>query len=600
MLRCRRVRGSSPGGLDAPTGPDRAARVAALLLVASAVAYLAVFVRAMSTTSLWTDELTSVQEFSGRGPLVVVTDYHDPNNHVFFNLLNSLLPGRASVAPARARVLSFLCVAGLLGLSYGFFARRGRALLGGLLAWVLVVNRELLDLCLQARGYGLAALLALALSLAVLRFVDEGGSRALPWIPLTAVLGTWTLPTFGFFAAPLLLLLAVTERRRAVVLAGAAAGAGVLLAYLPILPELLAQNRVYAAKWGRAYGSAGAVLETLRTYLLRPRPLFGEGAAFAALLGLATVPWLLSGEERRRSRGALLLVASSFAFFAACLSLGTPIIRSTSFVVVPLAVGSAVLLGVLADRPLARKPARAAGVLAAVLLAVYGGVKARRFDFVPLERWKDVAELTAETFPQETRYHVTYVPWLLDGYLRPGFRSLQELDATAFQDGRQVVLDTVIVDERPHFGTGPFTGSAVEFRLPQRRAGFMAVCFTPPTRARVEGVASDGRPLPLAPLSDRDFATGASGADGTTTVSLEAGPRYRSLVLVRSGGTGAPEVECSVGTSAGGAPEPCGTVRRSGRFTLVHLRDRPVTTVTLRSTSRAEPPVVEAWAYATR
>ncbi|KAA0254931.1 MAG: hypothetical protein EDX89_07560 [Acidobacteria bacterium] len=579
------------------TGPERAARAAGLLLLLSAAAYYLVFVRAMSTTSLWTDELTSVQEFSSKGPLAVVTDYHDPNNHVFFNLLNSLLPGRASVAPLRARILSFLSVAGLLVLPYAFFAGRGRPLLGGLLGWVLVVDHDLLDLFLQARGYGLAAFLALSLSTAVLRFVDEDDPRGLPWIVVTAVLGTWTLPTFGFFAAPLLLLLLAVARRRAVFLASAAVAAGVFLAYLPVLPQLLEQGRVYGARWGRAYASAGAVLETLRTYLLRPRALFGEAAAFAALSGIAVFPWFLSDEERRRSRGSLLLVASSLAFFVACLGLQTPIVRATSFVVVPLAVGTSLVAAVLLDRPRLERRARAAGIAGAILLAAGGFFQAWRFSFVPLERWKDVGELVAETFPDEAQYHVTYVPELLRGYVRPGFRNQWEMDDVAFREGRLVVLDTVVVDGRPRIQTSRLAASSVELRLPQRRAGFMSVCFTPPSRSGVEGVASNGRPLPVAPLGDRDFATGASAAGATTTVALEAGRRYRSLVLVRSDGPGAREVECSIRTSGGAAPEPCGTVRRSGRFTLVHLRDRPVTTVTLTTGQEGEASLVEVWAY---
>jgi hypothetical protein len=193
------------------------------------------------------------------------------------------------------------------------------------------------------------------------------------------------------------------------------------------------------------------------------------------------------------------------------------------------------------------------------------------------------------------------MPRFLGGYLRPGFGNHVGLDAAAFSEGRLIVLETVIENERGHFDPGRLSGSAVEFRLPERRAGFMAVCFTPPREALVERVMLGGQSLPAAELIDRDFGTPAGGRGAAAMnleVSLRPGRRYRSLVVVQEDGTDGETPECRITTVKTGSGELCGAVRRSGRFTLVSLRDLPARTVAL-TTSRGEAPaVVELWAYA--
>ena len=56
------------------------------------------------------DELYSVLHYSSRGAGSVVTTYSNPNNHIFANLINSLLPDAHSVYPLRERLLSMTAV----------------------------------------------------------------------------------------------------------------------------------------------------------------------------------------------------------------------------------------------------------------------------------------------------------------------------------------------------------------------------------------------------------------------------------------------------------------------------------------------------------
>src|SRR5690554_4355681 len=78
----------------------------AIALVALSLLLTGRMAVAMATHSLGTDEFGTIGSFSSKGPMRVVTDYRAPKNHIFFNLLNSLLPARDSLAAARARALS--------------------------------------------------------------------------------------------------------------------------------------------------------------------------------------------------------------------------------------------------------------------------------------------------------------------------------------------------------------------------------------------------------------------------------------------------------------------------------------------------------------
>ena len=58
----------------------------------------------MATTSLWNDELYSIAGYIAKGPLFTMTsESYIPNNHIFFNLLNSVTPGHYRFDPVRAR-----------------------------------------------------------------------------------------------------------------------------------------------------------------------------------------------------------------------------------------------------------------------------------------------------------------------------------------------------------------------------------------------------------------------------------------------------------------------------------------------------------------
>jgi hypothetical protein len=562
----------------------------------------------MATTSLWTDELYSIVNFSARGPVATVTDYHVPNNHILFNLLNSLTPGRASVDPLRARLYSLLAVSVLLTLCVIRFWRTGDFLSGALLFQIFAVNREFLDLTLQARGYGLTALLAFLMALLTLRLLERPGRGALLSLAVLTVLGGWTVPTFGLFAVPLMVTLALITRRRDVLAGAGVAAFGLLGVYAPVWRHLLYHALTFGTEWGRQYESITAVLVTLKTYLLAESALgvgvtdvgvlaFGLGVAGAAACLRA------SGDaDVRAARVVLLAVAT---FFLVCLGLQFPLIRATAFVVAPLAVAVALLLRAGLRRGVGPIGPAALAVVAAAQFVPLNVKAASAFTFVPLEDWKGLGQVIAETFPPGIPLGVAGEPQFLRGYLNRSHAITDRVDPTAVGRGEQV---GVLVESRQgRLDTPAGLAGAVAFRLPQRRAG-PVLWFSPPPRCRLETVLTPVGSDLRSRLCDHDLETDATSATGGSgqpqrvlRLGLDPGRRYRALVLVGDDLADKSRRLRVQLRGASGTPLPLGPVRGDGRVTLLSLGDQQGSLIELEWFPGAGGDALalqEAWAYA--
>lgn len=83
---------------------------AAALALATLLVWLGQHWFFYAQSSLWIDEITTIQAFSGVGVKESLRGY-TPNNHMLFSFVNSILPGNDSFDPLRARFLSLLAVA---------------------------------------------------------------------------------------------------------------------------------------------------------------------------------------------------------------------------------------------------------------------------------------------------------------------------------------------------------------------------------------------------------------------------------------------------------------------------------------------------------
>jgi hypothetical protein len=243
---------------------------AAAAVAGTALVFFLVYLLAMAGASLWTDELYGIVHFSARGPWTAWTDYHVPNNHILFSLLNALLPGRGSVDPLRARLFSFLAVPALLALVLVFFWRKGRWLAGAFAFQLLAANERVLDQTLQARGYGLQLLLAGGTAVALRAYLENGRRSALTMLAVLVVLGAFAVPPFLLFGGGIYLLLLVVRPRREVLFSGLLALAGAVAVHLPVLGSFLGQLTTYRTVGSGAleFATPAAVVESLRLYVL--------------------------------------------------------------------------------------------------------------------------------------------------------------------------------------------------------------------------------------------------------------------------------------------------------------------------------------------
>jgi hypothetical protein len=428
--------------------------------------------------------------------------------------------------------------------------------------------------------------------------------RTLVGLALLSIVGAWTVPVFGFFVAPIWLLVVVGLRQRDVLIGAVASGAGILIVYAPVATQLVYQIRHYEEQWGHQYGTARAVGATVTTYLLHPSifgGLFGKGgliaAAFAGGVLLAIALW----RNRREAISVSVVLGAVASFFGLCLILQTPLVRATAFIVVPLAFCTIYLLWVVSSNAV---PLRNAVLALTAVVFTGRAVKWNAsFEFLPLEAWEQLAQTLYDTFPEGTKFFVNDHREYLAGYLPAGYSAAGDFDLARIARGEELYLDTVVVvPPGGRIDGRKYVADALEFRIPQRRAGYQAIWLCPAPRAFLAAVRAPDGDL-LSEVSDRKLVSGTSGIragkEGYPWMEfdLEKGFRYRSLVIVFAEGV---DAHFSVRVlDVDGRPISPGSLRRSLNVALLHLRDQPARFIRLEAGSQGNvlPAIVEAWAY---
>ena len=593
-----------------PRRMAKLAEAAAILaIVCSALVFAALYFHAMATTSLWVDELYSIDRYTSHGPWFVITHYTEPNNHIFFNLINSLLPGSGSVVPLRARMWSFVFVAMTFAWMMWEFRRRAHWLGGALAIAVLAGNSEWLYLHLQARGYGLTALCALAMSITVLRFMETNRSRHLAVIGTCTVLGTWAVPTFVGFAAPLLLLLFLQKKDRHTFFTGALAAGGILLAYAPVLEPLLSQMGSYGATWGREYGTSAAIPRLLRTFLLHPSVTgipFGDHAMQGLLLLLLLLPYGLWRSPNPLGQGVRLVLGAVAFFLLICLWLQTPLLRATSFVVLPIVFCAAHEVSHIANRVRPTIVLPLLCIVLALLQVQHTWDKTRSFHFIPIEDWQGTARYIEQTLPDEAPVYVSVGSEFFRKYLKRPVHISDAFDATAFAEGGVAAIETAFAPQDKAL-FGHMDGDAARWSLAARRPH--TLWMQPPLSSHIQSIDTGGEG-DVRVMLDRSRATcwlseskqRAAGTRAELTVSLSPNCRYRSLILICPTNQGSPGYLRARMQVAGEDSRtiPTEDIGRCGDLVTILLGDRAVTKVSLRlEPSDEDSPfaISEMWAY---
>jgi hypothetical protein len=447
--------------------------IAALLLFGAGMTCAWPEIRGMATTSLWQDELCSVDYFSSKGIAFVATNY-SANNHVFFNILTSFTSGKERFRPLQARLWSFvfvtLTVAGLI-FSHALIRR---PLDGGALAFLSLANIPNLDLLLQARGYGFLAFAALACTLLTWQYFRRPSFLPLVGIPLAVWLGTWTVPTFVFFGAALFFVLLFYTRDWRWLASGACSLMAIVVCYWPVRSELLHTSTSYTAIWGKQFADWNAINDLFSTYLL-----FGMASWFTFLVAVVvTVGFCLGEIENPREKASLCLGLSVLLTLVLGLKMETPLVRSVAFTVVPFSFIAISFLSRLFRRLSFGRYSKLVVASAIVLAAFVFALHFRQtFQFKPIEAWLQTAHTIEERFAKGTEIVARFRPEWLKVYLSADYPLVQALDKAKFLAGKQIVVDSSFLPKSA-FPVHELPNGYLTTAIPQQRGGMQRIYFS--------------------------------------------------------------------------------------------------------------------------
>jgi hypothetical protein len=448
--------------------------MAMVLLILGGLLYLGRIGLAVVNTPLLVDEVGTIRGFSAKGPKYVMTHYGAAKNHVFFNLLNSVTPGRASFAPWRGKLWSLLAFGGLLAASLNFFIRRQCYLEGGLFFFAATTNLKALEINLAARGYGMLACFTALACFAVWRYFEKPHWNPAILVGVCVVLGTYTVPHYILFGGPLLFLLWLRSGDGRVCVMGIAAAIALALLYAPIVSQVFSVASTYSDIMGQSYPDFNAIQSTIDTYLLPLKPWI----VFAALVGVAMAPVALWSKTEVPGRALTVIGITALLFLTICLKLETPRIRTTNFVIYPL-----LFIGVTAIGRIWRRPQISCLkqwlALAVSLGLLFGSFTAvRTFRYVPKENYLGSAKIIQAVYPKGVRIFVNERPDKLVNCLPKDYIEAVPLDPEGWKKGEMLMLDA---DFRAETRARPpvETSEALELRVPQGKGGYQALWLVP-------------------------------------------------------------------------------------------------------------------------
>ena len=474
---------------------QRAWKIAGLLCAAVIVAFT--IYRAWpiwhfkATSSLRDDEIMSIARYTSRGFVPAISTYSLARNHIFYNVVSSLIPGADSTLPLRARLISFVSVIGSLGLLVAYAARRGWLLPGLACAGLVAVNFFAMNSLLEARGYGLIFLFTMLNCVAFAEWLRTHRKIWLNLMAVLCVLGTYTLPFYIVFAGGLLLLAFLYRPSRESFLAGFLSLAAVLMLYLPVFGKVYAVFTGYRDRYEGTFispfDSIDGVFSAFEYFL----PVQIE-ALTLVLIALVVLLYVAFGRFAARFDRLTLagVAAAILGFLAFCLYCKTVPVRVVVYVAAPLAFLTALMTGsLLSIRMLA--PVRPfVDVLFTVFVAVILWKSEVRQPLIPTADWRGLGVLIERAFPKEMSIWIsenyrTLLQWSLSSRAKPEGRPL---DYDALGNGRLLAVEGFIrpSDEQQRFRWEDLP-QGVRFVTIPLSLNYQRIFFMPP---RPHGIAS--------------------------------------------------------------------------------------------------------------
>jgi len=417
-------------------------------------------------TSLWHDEIYTVQHFIDPGPSAIFGAYN-PNDHVLFSLLGWLTVHSTGLGDSAYRLWSIVpFIVGVVLVTF-WLHKRGGAFSAVAFAFLCTTSTLLVTLSIEARGYGLAFLEMAVMTIAAYEALTRPSNRSLTVLAAAGVLGCWTLPTF---ILPLFGVSSVLLRRRAL---RRPLAARLVVALLAIGCWYAVPARDLLSSSGQQFGVplpwhapfTGAADTLAAAFLLSIN-------AAALLPALLVMPVLIAGILKLRRELPVLalitVVPVVFTFTALTISRLYVEERFISFLLVPILIVAAFgLQALVTPRPALGwvLSAMYVGALVATLLLVFT-VLSPQFTRMPREANRDAARAVSSWFAKAPRPVIMNTPHPADVryYLRHILpRTVRARDLEQVLCSQSVTTTGVIFVQQPH-GVDPVNTSCLTRR----------------------------------------------------------------------------------------------------------------------------------------
>lgn len=453
-----------------------AEKAIAALLIAWGLLHFAIFYLVMAPTSLWIDEIRSVRDFASQGLWTTLSTYPEPNNHIFYNALQSfVLNPEQLYDPQRARLLSFIFALGSILLVAVFLCRRQRFIEAGLSVLLLGSSVKLLSIVCAARGYGLQMLLITGLALTLWTSEQPQQKKNLWLAGALVVLVIWTAPSILLAIAPFgVLSIILTKPYKPILIMWVGAAAATMLVHAPVLAQFIEVYTTFSDTHGALFNGWQALAAISSDY-------FGDANLVALFIGLAIAfGCSLCTAKQKDASPAIWLGA-----FVAAVTLGWISDNPPPRVFTPLAavvwLSAFISIGGMV-RGL-KRPTAQAGVattaIAAVLLLIPRTRALGDYVYHPMENWLGVAEFIELAYPPGTPVWCSSRPELLDLYLPDAYPLLDSFDEARYRGGALVVVDTKMPPTQP-LPTAVFSGT-IMVPIPQVREREQSIYLTLPS-----------------------------------------------------------------------------------------------------------------------
>lgn len=469
----------------------------------------------LATSSLREDEILNIARYTSKGFAPAVGTYDFARNHIFFNVISSLIPWADSTSPIRGRLVSLVAVFSSLFLLVAYAGRRGWLLAGVASAGFVAVNLYALKVLLEGRGYGLICFFGVVGAISLAEWLRTRKNLWLYVLAASCVLGTYTLPYYVFYGGLLLLAVFFHRPSRQTFLVGALSAAAIVMLYLPILNKVLEVAVGYDEEYGDTvsynFSTMVAGYRTLQYFLPYDVVKIGPPAFTIALI-LALLFVMFGRFARLADRRAVagvafgLLGTLAFLFF-----LKSAPIRVSAFTAGPIAFLATVMLGsVMSARSLVPlRPFVLAGFTAFAGYALWNAKSSE--PLIPRQNWEEAARVVERAFPEKPRLWVgKKYGKLIQWYLPESEILVGDLDRDLLVEGKLMAFDAHFKGgmERYQFiwGEIPDTLRYVTFPL---LVGYQRLFFVPPADRGISRAEVDGREISVtyAGRQPRDPAT---------------------------------------------------------------------------------------------